>query len=347
MKSALVVSCLLLAPLANCAARGQSNDEQLKKRFLAEYPRACKDWEDRCANAVGSVKCIDDRTMKSGARHVEVVYSFECKWPEMARFETTQDDEGQSVRSVEVMNKRYSFSLRKTAASKSLFLESVKQAEGPKTSPDGSRQRVPLSALRSTLGLPFAPAISGASMVNSPNFVVRMVSRLVRDGKNLLKVEFDRPNPPNHVSPKNARNFGGFEGFFVVSPEERWVLYEFECAEKMGSPRVLNKGSLEYGGVLDGFPIPRRVSQQRLKLPGREVASTTTYDFLDFHFADVPDRNFTLTAFGMAEEAAMPPSAPARSHSVGYWFLALALAALSAAILFKFASSRVKRRAAS
>jgi hypothetical protein len=347
MKSAFAVTCLLLTLLLNRGARGQSNDEQMRKRFLAEYPQACKDWEDRCSNAVGSVNCVDDRTMKNGARHAEVVYSFECKWPDMARFETRQDEAGQSVGQTEVMNERYSFSLRKTADSKPYFLESVKQSGGPKKSPEGSHQRVPLSALRTILALPFRTIMLGTEMVSSPNFVVRAISPLVRDGKNLLKIEFDRPNPPNHVSPKNARDIGGFEGYFIVSPDERWVLYEFECAEKKGSPRALNKGSLEYGRVLEGFPIPRRVTQQRLKMPAREVLSSTTYDFVDFHFADAPDRNFTLTAFGIGEDAATPPSAPARSHSVGYWFLALAFAALTAAVLFKFASSRVKRRSAS
>ena len=88
MKSAFAVACLLLTPFGNCCAIGQSNDEQLKKRFLAEYPQACKAWEDLCSKAVGSVSSGSDRTMNNAPQHADLVYSFECKSPDMARFET-------------------------------------------------------------------------------------------------------------------------------------------------------------------------------------------------------------------------------------------------------------------
>ena len=56
---------------------------------------------------------------------------------------------------VDVMNKRYSFSVRKKGDSKPFFLEAVKEAEGSKTSPGGTRPRVPPPKLRRILGFPF------------------------------------------------------------------------------------------------------------------------------------------------------------------------------------------------
>jgi hypothetical protein len=257
----------------------------------------------------------------------------------MARLDVRRNKDGQSEVVVEGANKRYSFLVRKKSDSKPFFLQSVKEVQGSSTSSADARP----SVLRLILRLPYELLIPAASIVSSPHFVVRSVSPLVRDGKNLLKVEFDRPNPPNFVAKKNRRDNGGYEGFLVVSPDERWVLYEFECANKKGNLRQLMTGSVQYEGVSDGFPVPKRAIRQVLNLPGREIVWTSTFDFLDFRFAEVPDRDFTLAAFGFAEDAAMPPSAPLPPSRLGYWFLALALTSLAAAVLFKVASSRAKR----
>jgi hypothetical protein len=344
MKSALAVACLMLTPFGNCSARGQGNEEQLKKRFLAEYPQACKAWEELCSKAVGSLSHAYDYATKDGPRHTESVLSFECKLPDMARFETRPNKTGLSKVNVEAMNRRYSFVVTSNGDSKPFSLVSVKESHGSKTSPEGKGLPLGVRQIRALLDIPYAFGRSGAFMLSGPTFVVRSVSPLVRDGKNLLKVEFDRPSPPNYVPRNNTRPpSGGFEGFLVVSPDEKWAVYEFECAEKNGNPRILKTGRVEYEGVLDGFPVPKRAIQQTWRLPGREIRATYTSDFHDFRLADVPDRDFTLAAFGIPEDAATPPSAPPPSNRLGYWFLAFAVASLAAAVLFKVASSRAKR----
>ena len=131
--------------------------------------------------------------------------------------------------------------------------------------------------------------------------------RLVKNGKNLLRVEFDRPNAEGREVPKFARDFGGFEGFFVVCPDEKWVLYEYECREKKGPRQSAFTGTVEYEGTRDGHPVPKRAIRQTLRLPERDVINTTLIEFVDFRFADVPDQDFTLSAFGIAEDSAKRP----------------------------------------
>jgi hypothetical protein len=180
-------------------------------------------------------------------------------------------------------------------------------------------------------------------MISSPYFRVKSVSRTVRGGKTLLKVEFDWPNDPNHVTAKNRVNFGGYEGFFVVSPDEKWVLYEFESRQKKGPEPLVYRGTMEYQGLLDGFPIPKRVDRQVLKMPRLELVRTYSYDYQDFRFTDLPDTEFALAAFGIPEHVAEFTAASERTSQLGAWLLSSAIASLAMAVLLKVASTRVGR----
>jgi hypothetical protein len=94
---------------------------------------------------------------------------------------------------------------------------------------------------------------------------------------------------------------------------------------------------------VDGFPVPKRVTRGRLtKAADSEISNTDVYEFLDLRFADLPDEELTLAAFGLPEAAAGSPIAT-RTRGLGYLFLCLSLAALVAALVFKIASSRIKR----
>lgn len=323
-------------------SRGQTEEDLLKRRFLSEYPEACRLWESKRCTAVGAVRCTVDNPSRNKASRTEAVVSFMCKLPGMARFEIAEDKGGRTERTVEVLSKRYSLTLNKTSDQNQFSLRSLDEDQQALPSSKGGRQRRPKPLLIKLLDLGYSCMVPNMSIISYPRFTVRSVSRLTRNGKNLLRVEFDRPNRADHVARKNAIDIGGFEGFWVVSPEEKWVLYEYECREKKGAPPHLYTGTVDYGGTLDGFLIPRRAIQQQFELPGRKLVTSATYDFQDFKFADVLDDQFTLAAFGIPEEVAVKPLKTARGHSVAYWCLALALVALAAAVAFKIASSRVK-----
>jgi hypothetical protein len=335
--SSVVIS--LFAVLFVGPARGQSSDELLKKTVLSKYPEAFKAWEARYSTAQGTVIYKIEHTTRKDEPS-EALYSFKCKLPDMAVLSTVVHAPGAPEQQVFGWNRSYSFSLVKAAPGADFsirsLLEATSEAGRP---PKGSPARAILTPI---LQFPYRIPFSPMPAVSRPRFVLRAVSPLRRGGKNLLKVEYDYPNDPTRNVPKNARDPGGTEGFFVVSPEEKWVVYEYESREKKGVSRNVHKGTVQYEGTSDGFPIPKRVASQTIKLPGGEVVASGSYEFLEFRFGDVPDTEFTLSAFGLPEEVSRP-SKVARTNGPGYWFLALALVAAATAVLFKIASSRVKR----
>jgi hypothetical protein len=337
MKTVLLAIPVLLLLIVS-PARAQGNEDILKKRFRSEYPEALKALEARFSKVEGTVKFIEDDPRKKDTPHREVLYSFKCMLPDMAVLTSIENNtEGQRVHSVSGTNKNYSFVLKKLGTDADFAIKSLEVANGT----DAPRNSV-TRMLRPILRMPYATRISNVSLLSNPHFTVRGVSTQTRNGVSLLKVEFDFPiEPTSDTRRKGDRDYRGFEGFFLVSPEEKWVLYEFEYREKAGVPLFLNRGTVEYQGTSDGFPNPKRVTRQTLKLPERNVVETHSYDFLDFRLAEVPDREFTLAAFGIPEEAAHP-SKVARSRGLGYWLLALALAALAAAVFFKMTASRRK-----
>jgi len=320
-------------------ARGQSNSDTLKKRFLSEYPEALKAWESRYASSEGTYRYTGDDPTNKAAPHREFVGTFKCKLPDMGILTSIRNTDERSEQRVDGYNKKYSFSLKKVGDGGDFSVQSLQAVNGAELPPRSSPIR---RTLRPILWVPYGIPFSTDRMVSNPRFVVQAVSPVSRNGKNMLKVEFDWPYDPNRTVPKKARDPGGYEGFFLVSPQEKWVLYEYECREKEGASRIVYKGTVDYQGSLDGFPIPRRATCQRLKLPGGELVETYSYDFLKFRFVDLPDQDFSLAAFGIPEQVTRP-SKVARKGILGYWFLALALAALAAAVFFKMASSRLKR----
>jgi hypothetical protein len=335
MSIAIPVLFMLLVSLAGA----QSNEDLLKKRFLSEYPEALKAWEARISKVEATVKYTEDDPRKKVTPHREVLSSFKCKLPDMMVLTTISNDaKGQREQAVSGSNKNYSFALIKRGEGTDLALTRLDAANGS----DGAPSRSPMRSLSPQLWVPYAARTSNVSLLSNPLLDVRRVSTVTRNRRNLLKVEFDLPTElRSKVGSNTASESSGREGFFLVSPEEKWVLCEYEYARKKGEPRLLYKGTVDYQGTVDGFPIPKRAARQTLKLPEGELVETYSYDFLDFRFADVPDKDFTLAAFGIPEEVTQTAKV-ARSRSVGYWLLAISLIALAAAVFFKMAASRRK-----
>jgi hypothetical protein len=334
MKMELLVMTFLFA-IIGLSEGGLGGEDFLKKRFLSEYPEAMKAWEARFSNAVGTVMLIQDDSRRNPPTHGESLYKFKCKLPGMAIVSRTMSSEGSQQEMVSGYNKDYAFKLKRAVEAADfsiLSLESAKKAS-----------QVPFSSpVWHFVWLPYATHIENFRLVSSPRFVVQAVTSFSRNGRSLLKIEFDYPNDPKHVARKGFVDNGGYEGYFVVSPEEKWVLYEYESRQKKGKLRSTHKGTVEYEGTSDGFPIPKRAVSQTFDFPEGKLFSTHSYEFQRFMADNVPDGEFALAAFGIPEEVSQPAKV-ARSRGLGYLFLALALVALVAAVLFRVASSRLKK----
>jgi hypothetical protein len=170
------------------------------------------------------------------------------------------------------------------------------------------------------------------SLLSEERFSVRSVSR-VRDGdKQMLKVEFDRK--------PDSKGREGFHGSFIVSPDEAWVVRSFEYMDQY---KHSGHGTVEYGAVQHGVPVPKRVVHNTQS--GREGGPSLrgTYDFEEFTLEEAPDRDFTLAAFGIPD---IGRSNERVGRSPVFWLLVLSFSAMAIAIALKTASSRFQRKKA-
>ncbi len=145
----------------------------------------------------------------------------------------------------------------------------------------------------------------------------------------MLKIDFEYP----------SKRGGRYEGSLLVSPEEKWTLYEYRQTRGAG----LRKGTISYEGSHSGFPIPKRVTHSAFKLAQQKLEQVETFDFQDIRFSDLPEREFTLAAFGFPD--VLKPATTLRASHTGYWLVGLALLSLSVAIAFKVASTRLQKAA--
>jgi hypothetical protein len=111
----------------------------------------------------------------------------------------------------------------------------------------------------------------------------------VKDGLNLAHVEFtiEYPSePPGAVANHYTR------GWFDAIPDQGWVIRE----GVQGTPRMAENVAfkIEYEGIQDGFPLPKRVTHY--SSIGRTIA-----EFDAIRHALVPESEFTPAAFGFPE----------------------------------------------
>ena len=189
-------------------------------------------------------------------------------------------------------------------------------------------------------------------MLSAEGFSVGDVSRVGGGPKELLRVEFETRH---RVDAKEHR------GWFVVSPDEAWVVYSFEV--EMGH-LITQRGTISYSGVHGGVPLPKRVIYTREPVAGSSPLSSprpippgkratdgsgaplegawktvTTFDFDELSLVG------RLMGTSHWQPLASPRWEP-RTRATGNsarWLLALACAAMAAAVALKAAAARLRK----
>jgi hypothetical protein len=325
----------LPALMLEAAPAERADDASLREMFLRDYPQALKTLESRLSNAKGVVKRSEVRGNKARTIVSSRTLTFECKLPYMARVvsdgETTvtKSDVKTSthIGSAPCYNRDYSFELSREGANNDW---SVSSFDSDPTAKSRMENIVMYPFLYKYLNAPFS--LVGwrlSSLLSEERFSVRAVSR-VRDGdKQMLRVEFDRR--------PDAKGREGFHGWFVVSPDEAWVVRSFEYMDELKNS---GRGTVEYGAVQRGVPVPKRVVHDQR---GRAANLEATYDFEEISLVDVPDRDFTLAAFGLPELA---QSSRASARGPAPWLFVLSFLAAAVAMVLKMASSRIQKKKA-
>jgi hypothetical protein len=333
---ALIAGWIASFALVVAAPAGVDDASTLKAEFLRDYPRALEALEARFGRVRGVAKCTDVRHLKGSTDSFSKTLEFECKLPSMVRvvetgkLAVTKGDVTRSVGrwAVRCCNDDYSFELKKNAADGKFSIASMLNSSEEKFK--NEKRRMADQLLR-YLGAPFYLDVFPMSgFISATNVSIRSVSRVRVGTREMLKAEFEMR--PFQKAPKGAPSR---EGWFTVSPSEAWGLHEYEFVH--GDVSV--HGSIEYGGMQAGVPVPRRFAHTTTKQG--KLLNAQTYDFEMLDFADVPDQDFTLAAFGLPEVGRPTEK---RSGSAAPWLVAFSLLALAAAVVFKIASVRARRK---
>jgi hypothetical protein len=124
-------------------------------------------------------------------------------------------------------------------------------------------------------------------------------------------------------------------GWIVFDPERYWVIREchVDLRPHRDDPLSTLDGTFEYKESRKGFPIPKRIVR---KWPH----ATYLQEFDLMEQADLQDKEFTLSAFGLPEPAEMEGRSPTRWY---LWAAVAGMVCLALGVTFRW---RSKQRAA-
>ena len=148
-------------------------------------------------------------------------------------------------------------------------------------------------------------------LIAEPGFRIKDVSAVRRGAASLAKLDFDYKPAPSD----NTRIRGGS---VLLDPNQHWSVQEADLAFIANRAKI----EVEYGEASDGLPSLRRVTILISSLDGKRVLRDRC-EFESWSRRDVPDREFTLRAFGLPELDAPPKKAAA--IPLNYLLLGLAL----------------------
>jgi hypothetical protein len=293
---ALVVSLLLWAR----PAWAVDDEAALKEKVLKSYPAALSALEARFASAFGSVTGVEEHFVGKPT-HIRIhgQFTFASKGPHFAKVAriatlTRMNDQkpGPPKETVFCINPENAFWLVKAAGKPEFTVQSFAKDKNGQTF---IRDQMP-SWLFSYLHAPFSlggPSMS--SVIADGGAAIEHVSAVQQESKSYLKIAFDFKNG-------KFRTLRNIAGWVLVAPEGKWVIHEYEFTDT----RNVFHGRVEYAPPQGGFPVPKRVVVTHSLAGQKEPSGIDTYEFNELRFGNVPDDNFHISAFGLAEPREAP-----------------------------------------
>lgn len=160
--------------------------------------------------------------------------------------------------------------------------------------------------------------------ITDPGFTLKHVTSIIRKDRQAVKVEFDCPSRTD--KPK----FPSLKGWVLYDPQRMWVIHEYNAQFEWASLKT--KASVvvtcDYEESAGGFPIPKRITRRLTPVGG--VDRESQYEF-DLKEADVPESDFTLSAFGLPE----PPGVRRPRKYLFLWFAIAGTVCLSVASMWR------------
>jgi hypothetical protein len=298
MSSRPLATCLALAVslfLWTGSARASDDEKALKTKVLSSYPAALSVLEARFAKAFGTVT-LSEEVWVGKPKHIRLggQYTFAvngsglAKVTRTAALTTVNDAQTRAPKAtVFCCNRENSFWLVREAGKPEFAIRSI--AKGGEDQAFIKAQMHPW--LYNYLHAPFTlGGLSARTVIADGGTAIKRVSKVRRDGKADLKVEFDLSKAAN----KRLRST---KGWVIVAPEEEWVIQEYEVTYATGIAR----GRVDYAAPNNGFPVPKRVTSSESAIGAGQPTHDEIHEFNELHFGEVPESEFQLRAFGLTE----------------------------------------------
>ncbi len=329
---------VLALPGVNGQGRSLAQDDaSWRERFLAEAPLAWENYRTRAKRLQGTVERTTVRL--DHERKVMSRSHFEIKQRDGCALWFAQDlgegDPPSEVGTVGGINRDYGFELRRQNAAVPWFVrhlvtdlhDGMKFEQGTHPS-----EAVPLWT---TCATTFMMIPKGKEIdIKDPGFALKRVTPVPRDDGQAVRVEFNYRNA-------DKRGVPVVEGWVLYDPQHFWVIREYELELEWPSvqgSKVTAAVNYVYKESADGFPIPKRVTTTtKSPTSGSHIESQREFELKE---ADVAERDFTLSAFGLTEPGGLKK--PTRWY---LWAAILGIVCLSGGALFYWRTRGTRRPA--
>ncbi len=322
-----IVIALLFAAISLCYLKSDwptllaQDGNPLLNRFGQEGPAAWKQYLVRTRRLQGSFRgvAVEVRTKKRTMEEaVELKRRPGC-WLLMSQ-NLIASPKGNALGQIWVANSRYGFALRRTKPDAPWVTVGLDTdlSNGLSFTPAGAVMDGQ-ETLNCPIDTPYVKAATLPELVVNPHFTATAVA-LPRGDRTLIKVQFA-------VSEPTSKNPGFLKGgWFVLDPDFMWVQREHQVEIEWRAGKVPDKHTIattfDYREDAAPFPILARTVERR-KVRGSagdgiDEEWTQTFDLKE---ADVPARDFTLSAFGFPEPPGLGRPVP--------WYLWAGIAAIA------------------
>ncbi len=308
------------------------DDASWKDRFQAEAPPAWEKYRTRAKRFQGS---LERTTVRLPNREVVDRDRCEIKQRDGCALFLAQDLEGGDPPNhkglVLGINSRYGFELSRQTLTAPWTVANLgtdlSQGMTFRFASPPTEAVVQWTTFPTTLAMiPYFPMVG----IEGPGFTLKRVTPTTRnDGQ--VKVEFAYRPPTDKPRIPSIKN-----GWVLYDPQRSWTIREYNVqavwAEKVVASVVV---AYEYKEAADGFPIPQRVIRRMTPIGG--VDAERRYEF-DLEEADVPESDFTLSAFGLPE-----PTGVERPTRWYLWAAVLGFGCLGLAVVLRWRARRAER----
>jgi len=327
----LRATLLLPIMLAGSAMAYAVDGDPLLQRVRSEYPPAVKRLEVVYGRVRGSGNSkVTIPLPPASERTIVADFSFAFDGDSrrfVRHFTDTSPARTGSRDDVYCINKKYSFSLSRDESDKPYLLTGFEK-EG-QTSVIETIMTLSGNYIDAPFMLDDMPI---SRLMASPGFQFSKATGLSEGGRDLVKIEFDCPNPDRSPKPKPWV----YAGSMIVTPSESWCLQRAEYFYHPSLKRAF-KTTIEYGTPIGGIPVPKSVTvAQPDKL-------TRAWVFDQVSFAATSESEFALTAFGLPDILSRPGSDQSTSH-MGSWLVGLAILGMLAAVAMRYLAARAEKR---